>query len=348
MFLAIAACAPGCQLVFPLEDVQDKVAHVPVKEETAGAFDLTIDQRVTFDTTSLLFTGVAMGEAGTATIRQDNADSDLALMRVAKLTVTQNGQLVITGIKPLVIIANTIEIDGLVDASADVNGVSGPGGGRPGMGDPGQGGDGANGDAQGVSNSTSGGGGGGFADGAGDGGRVDCESSSLEGGAAGASIGDAQIALLIGGGAGGRGGLRCPDPPARLGGPGGGALQLTAFESITIGQTGRVLAAGGGGRGGVGSAACPLLDGGGGGGGAGGALFVDAPLIANNGRITAFGGGGGGGGGDGVSSDNDGVDGSTGNALTPGIGGAGRPTKGTFGATVPPTPKRPTVRSVSA
>nr|MBA2540717.1 hypothetical protein [Deltaproteobacteria bacterium] len=144
--LAIAVCAPACQLVFTLDT--DKVPHVPEGEEDIGDSDLTLRQGgfFTFDTTSLQPGGdIAMGEAEFEKLRQDGADADIVLMRVAAFTIEEGALFRITGEHPLVILANTIKIDGVIDASASLLGAvtqPGPGGGAPGSAALGEGGSG--------------------------------------------------------------------------------------------------------------------------------------------------------------------------------------------------------------
>ncbi len=74
------------------------------------------------------------------------------------------------------------------------------------------------------------------------------------------------------------------------GGPGGGAIQISALREISI--TGRVEANGGGGGTGSGSGATCQ---GGGGGGSGGGILIEAPNVTLTGILSAVGGGGGGG-----------------------------------------------------
>jgi hypothetical protein len=87
------------------------------------------------------------------------------------------------------------------------------------------------------------------------------------------------------------GGMRGQDGcNSRIGGGGGGALQITAGERIDV--TGAIDAGGGGGSGGSSSGTCL----GGAGGGSGGAILIEAPAITVSGTVSANGGGGGGGG----------------------------------------------------
>ncbi|MEM6958790.1 MAG: hypothetical protein AAF645_24115 [Myxococcota bacterium] len=98
---------------------------------------------------------------------------------------------------------------------------------------------------------------------------------------------------------------------SRPGGGGGGAVQISAGQTLTV--SGAVEAFGGGAAGGLGGRGLCL---GGAGGGSGGAILLEAPSVDVTGRLNAGGGGGGGGG------NNDGVDGGNGaNGRGGGIGG---------------------------
>jgi len=283
--LAIAVCAPACDLVFSLERL-DEVPHVPLDHEAPGDADLTIDvgARVSVETSGA-DVGVVGDPAGATfeIVGQDGGGLDLVVMHVRDLTV--DGVLSISGTRPFVIIARDIVVHGTIDGSANLD-KPGPGGGIPDIGMPGQGGMGNV-----FMKSHSGGGGGGFAPGAGSSGTIMCGGQTLGETAGGPSHGGAELATLAGGGAGGRGGFECMQQPSP-GGAGGGALQLSATGTITI-DGGAVLAGGGGGFGGAGGSPCDLVDGAGSGGGAGGAIYLDAPAIDNRGTVAANGGGGG-------------------------------------------------------
>jgi hypothetical protein len=84
---------------------------------------------------------------------------------------------------------------------------------------------------------------------------------------------------------GGNGGGHGAANAANFGGGGGGAIALVAMESVTIPATGVVASPGAGG--GVAAAGN-----GGGGGGGGGAIFIEAPVVTIQGKLTANGGGG--------------------------------------------------------
>jgi hypothetical protein len=250
VLLAIASCVPGCQLVFPLASTVDKVPHVPEDQnEEPGLGDFVAPPNFSsYDTTMAMqaFPGVAEFEK----IKQDGADLDVVVMRVGTLTIGAGSTFRISGDTAFLVIARTIQIDGTLDASAFPDGEPAPGGGRPGMGDAGEGSAGLT----GGDRINTGGGGGGMASGAGAGGTAACL-AGIPGGAGGSEVGDAELNILVGGGAGGIGGQRCAGARPR-GGFGGGALQLSATESITISASGRVIASGGGGGGGAGADAC--------------------------------------------------------------------------------------------
>jgi hypothetical protein len=99
-----------------------------------------------------------------------------------------------------------------------------------------------------------------------------------------AAYGDASLVPLVGGMSGEASGGNA--------GGGGGALQISARESIQI--TGTIHAGGGGGGGGASAESIA----GGGGGGSGGAVLLEAQTVIVDGKILANGGGGGGGGGE--------------------------------------------------
>ncbi len=98
------------------------------------------------------------------------------------------------------------------------------------------------------------------------------------------------------------------------GGPGGGAIQISAGNLVTV--SGRIEANGEGGTASSGTGSCLS----GGGGGSGGAILVEAPLVTMSGILSATGGGGAGG-----SSNRHGLGdpGTPGRAGSGGIGGQG-------------------------
>ncbi len=237
--------------------------------------DLTITGTVVIDTA----TGVLPAQFAGAVVLPDVPQDDgpnVMVIQVGSLTIEDDDDTIdVTGDKPLVIVATrTIDLGGRLDASADLA-VPGSGGFASALG-PGAG-------APGVGSSLTadgGGGGGSYGTAGGRGGNP-------MGGAAGAVYG---AATSLQGGSGG-GVPSLPTTCTVAGGAGGGAVQLTALESITI--SGRIHVGGGGGEGGK---TCSSDGAGGGGGGAGGMIFLEAPMLLGSGVLGALGGGGGEGG----------------------------------------------------
>jgi len=200
---------------------------------------------------------------------------------IAGTTVTQTGTTVVTGGRPLVLVAlDSLQVTGLIDASSHV-GVTALGpGADPGacpafaaapQANPNGGGGGAGGSF------VSAGGAGGMGDNGGTlGGRpapATAASPVLRGGCAG------QLGVM-GGGSG-----------ASTPGHGGGAIYLLAGSALSV-QAGRIAANGAG-------ATAPNNRYGGSGGGAGGMIVLDAPTITMAGAFLSANGGGGAAGTDG-------------------------------------------------
>jgi hypothetical protein len=99
-------------------------------------------------------------------------------------------------------------------------------------------------------------------------------------GAGGKRYGSPSLVPLVGGSAGGSGVLN--------GGTGGGAVQLVAGKTFTLGAS-ALITVGGGGGGSVGAASNQH----GGGGGSGGAILIEAPQATIQGTLLANGGAGG-------------------------------------------------------
>jgi len=152
---------------------------------------------------------------------------------------------------------------------------------------------------------TPGGGGGGGFGAAGSGGGI-----SFRGGVGQGTSGNQTLVPLRGGCSGGLGG------PTTAGGPGGGAVQLSATGTVVV--DGVVSAAGGGGAG------APVTVRGGGGGGSGGGILLEAlqVTVGPTGVLAANGGGGG-----------EGSDSAAGIAGQPGMAGTVNAPGGTGGAT---------------
>jgi hypothetical protein len=292
----------------------------------------------TYDTTTA---GGILKDKNGATIATSDVvitqpdNSEVALWNLSGLTLPAGIVINIVGSKPLIIASwDTLVVDGTLDAgsyTAEIDATAGIdstvqlGAGASSAdctilaGGPG---------GNGVATGGSGGGGGaGFRGAGGTGGIGDAGSGNIAGGTPGQQLNPLVIRAGCAGGASGTAGGGAVIPPATSTslanpGSGGGALVLAVRNSITINDTGRVLAGGGGGAGSPEGSAC-----GGGGGGSGGYLGLDAPTIT----ITALGvvaaNGGGGGGGSGF--DDEGAQGENGLANNArALGGAAVPTPG--------------------
>lgn len=267
----LAACG---RFGFEGEPPLSAPTHVPGTVTLGGTGTLVLDASV-LDTTALTIDGAPPAYGQLVAVAQLGGGPELALLQADRIVV--DGTLDVVGNRGLVILARTIDVSGVIDASG------GPG--RPG---PGAVATTANAGVHLAGDvCDSGGGGGGHASVGAVGGDVP---SCIARSAGGTVIGDPNITMLLGGGTGGAGVSGGCGVPG--GGGGGGALQLSAADALVI--SGTVLAGGGGGSGGP---ECGDGDAGGGaGGGAGGAIFLEAPSIAIDGVLIANGGGGGGGG----------------------------------------------------
>ncbi|HSD86848.1 MAG TPA: hypothetical protein VLB44_05010, partial [Kofleriaceae bacterium] len=219
--------------------------------------------------------------------------TDVCVIAADAITVNAGRTLSASGSRPLVLIANTITVDGTIDVASHVRGRQGPASDLTGCNN------GTN------ANTTQGGGGqgGSFGGKGGDGGNEDGASASR--GLAGNAL--TNVTTLRGGCPGGHGGRTSFSL-----GHGGGALLLVA-DSITISSTGVVNASGAGAEHGIPN------DQGGGGGGAGGMIALAATAISldPSGAIFANGGHGGGGAGNSTSG------GDGGDPTAPSSGGTG-------------------------
>ncbi len=171
---------------------------------------------------------------------------------------------------PLIVLADTVQIDGLIDVASHTGVNVGPMS-NPTTCDAGK---------APTAMAAGGGAGGSYVMKGGDGGDQDNNGGS--GGAAGAKM----AVSLVGGCNGQDGGST-----GGAAGPGGGAVAIIATASITISGGGAIDASGGGG----GGAPAMAADQGGGGGGSGGSIALQALTIQNDGQVFANGGGGGGG-----------------------------------------------------
>jgi hypothetical protein len=218
----------------------------------------------------------------------------------AHILVAEGATVRARGKRALALVATeTLRIDGTLSVSA-IGATSGAGSvlAGPGIGAAAR----APAGAVGLA-SAAGGGGGGHATRGAPGGaateRCDRTTCSVVAGAGGVAYGDATLAPLIGGAAGGRNGagtITRRDAP----GGGGGALQLVACGQLMLGATAVLEANGGGGGGGVPAAGAALNDGAGlgagAGGGSGGVILIQArtATLSAAARLVANGGGGGG------------------------------------------------------
>jgi hypothetical protein len=218
---------------------------------------------------------------------------------------------------------------GVSVAGGSIGAPSNSGGdGAAGIG-PGAGG---GGQTEGSSNcSGAGGGGAGHGDAGGKGGNGGCFTVAL-GGVAGSSYDTTAITTLRGGSGGGAGGALAGSMGG-VGGSGGGAFQLVAMGTITIGNGSAASGVNAGGCGGGAQGGSTV--GGGGGGGSGGDVIVEAPTVRmlGGGTVIAANGGGGGGSTNGGNGSFDSIRAAAGGsgATSPGRGGAGAATAGEAG-----------------
>lgn len=262
--------------------------------------DLELNQTVvyTYNTTD----GTLQVNMGTASPMPCTSilGGSACVLSVASLTVGSNAILRVTGDKALVIASwGSIVIEGEVDASSyrevvDVDLVEFDGPGANPESCP---------DLTGTDNLTGsgGGGGGGLATPGGAGGIAGgVVMTSTDGGAAVADIG------LRGGCPGGDSGALELNGARADGGSGGGAIALSAFDSVSVNGSAVIQAGGAGGLRGTDEGDAGL---GGAGGGSGGLVWLDAPTITLGASTTlAANGGGGGGGGDNNQNGQNGLD----------------------------------------
>lgn len=219
--------------------------------------------------------------------------SEVCVVQVRDLTISEGSSVSVTGPRPLVIMAiGNVRIDGEIDASAH-NDEPGAGGGSGGVIEeingtgpsPGAGG-------VHIDDFDDGGGGGGGLCGAGGVGGI---GGSAAGGAGGAALSSWTLEPLVGGSGGGRGRGEgnATTTNAGLGGAGGGALQISSLTEIEI--NGRLFAGGGGGLGGERILGMGSNYGSGGGGGSGGGILLEAPTVTfgDAAQVVLNGGGGG-------------------------------------------------------
>ncbi len=231
-------------------------------------------------------TGILTDTSGTPTT-PPNAELDQGNGVMARILSTNTFQveggaeLRVDGSMGLIVAAfGDIDIAGTIDGASTRGGKVGPGA-DPSLCTSFQALPGGNGNS-----GSGGGGGGGFQGNGSQGGDADSNGSGiLPGGAAGTAVGTVP-ALVRGGCSGSESGTDL-DSSTGAGGSGGGAIQLSAFGSITL--SGVIHMGGAGGLAGPNSTAC-----GGGGGGSGGYIGLEGAIVdTGDSRLAANGGGGG-------------------------------------------------------
>lgn len=226
---------------------------------------------------------------------------NVVLMAMSSLTINPNVTLRVVGSRPVIFaVLNDATINGSLNASAVDSSSSGPGGNHDSFCSGFRG-------TAGSSAGTPGGGGGGGAFGSAGSNGGSGKGQTNNGTGAGVN-GEDTLIPLRGGCAGANGGGWFAGAQGRA----GGAVQLSAFGTLTV--NGRVYASGTPGRGSFGFSS------GGGGGGSGGGIVLEAlhVQLGASSRVTANGGGGGAGG-----TTRSGAAGETGTqSATPAAGGA--------------------------
>jgi hypothetical protein len=271
------------------------IVHVPDDQEAIGTGDLAIATAITIDT-GTLDAGIALPAGVTfSAVPHDGDGPELAVLRVRNFSLGSGGSIRGIGARPLVVIAESIMLEGVIDVGSrhEERGAGGHIEGGTGIGSAGN---------HLQTYSDSGAGGGSYGGTGARGGHARCQTECipdrlLSGGNPGTAYNDA-LAKLGGGSSGGRSWFTS-QPTAcerKAPGAGGGAIQLYARTTIMIGASGGINAGGGGGRGGD---QCnePYNFLAGHGGGSGGAIYLQSPTVTNAGTLAANGGGGGAGGG---------------------------------------------------
>jgi hypothetical protein len=271
-----------CMIPAPLGDLHLTTAGGPYTYDTSSNGGVLLDN-----------SSAQVGVANTTVI--ESAEVTAALISVGMFEIDATVELHVIGSKPLIVAAwGPIRIAGTVDAgsytTAATNPVQTGAGSNPTTCAAAQAGH----DETTPGGGSGGGGGGGFQGVGGMGGPGDTGGEN-PGGAGGLVIPTPMI--VHGGCSGAASGKAGPSAGAPSdantiapGGAGGGAIQLTSKDSITIIATGRVLAGGGGGGGAPSNSAV-----GGGGGGAGGYAGFEAPTITTTGAMVIAANGGAGG-----------------------------------------------------
>lgn len=354
-----AAPAVDAEPAYPL--ILDPISYVPVEHFYLGTGDLVVGDTPnslgTIDTWAMTIDGVTYPEKE-APIAFDwwwvdaldlNTAPQLAVLHVRSFTIPEGSFVRALGqYRALVVLAETITIDGILDAGGHWQ-EPGPGGlgsmsGYELHSDYSSGARGTRTNSD-LHEYDGGGGGGALASPGASGG------SAVVAGAPGRGLGgsggepvDGSVLLthLLSGSGGGTSSSHnaystsMTHCPAAKGGAGGGGVLLYARDSLRIGPEGGISVSGGGGQGGV-AASCPPGGDttGGGGGGSGGIVYLQSADIEIQGFLVANGGGGGGGAGAALGqSGHAGADGMFGTMPAPGgaPGGPGGSTGGRGGA----------------
>ncbi len=290
------ACAiewPGTTSLFAPCDIPD---HNDV--------DIVLSQPGTYtlDTANGTIT-VPVGAAAVTVISARIGALDARLISVKSFTVAPNVILRVIGPDPLIVAAwSTITINGTIDGSSGITaGADVTGAGASAITHC------VAATAGTANNNGDGGGGGGGYQGAGGTGGAGGDGDDGTAGTAGGAHAAPMIA------AGCPGSLGSTSAGAGLGGNGGGAVWLTAKDSISVVANGVVTVGGAGGKGATDNRA------GGGGGGSGGLIGLEAPVVTNAGTLAANGGAGG----QGEDNGNEGINGAPGGATAtaPAVGG---------------------------
>jgi hypothetical protein len=256
------------------------VAHLPPADQWVAAGEFIVSADTLLDTNTA---GTGLSGGVRFNIVSQSLGGPVAVLSARRVQIIPGATLTVSGQLGLIIIADDIDIGGVLDGSAQGT-TPGPGGYVGGAG-PGAGSDGA-GSSYSPEYSNygfSGPGGGGYGSNGGSGGGA----YDVLGGSGGPTYGESAIGYFIGGSGGGQSTPGCSD-----GGAGGGAIQLTAHRQLSI--SGGVHSGGGGGGGGF---LCYLSGFGyftsGSGGGSGGSIYVQSRALTGSGWLTANGGAGG-------------------------------------------------------
>ncbi|HKP59924.1 MAG TPA: C-type lectin domain-containing protein [Polyangiales bacterium] len=251
------------------------------------------------------------GSTPTAYVQSQAGGPDAVVLLMKKLNIPSGTTLRLTGDRPLIfVVTEDASIDGVVNADGSaLSNVAGPGGGTSCSSS-------AGGNSTNLAGYTGGGGGGGYATAGGLGGVGNLV---LAGGSVGAARGNTQLVPLLAGCNGGY-----SDASIRVG-RAGGAVQISALGTISIGGSALISANGSDGI-------TPSLSTlGGTGGGSGGAILLEAfkltygasSLSVNGGKGGSGASGGGSGGSASTVSTNPGGPGANGGAAASGGGGGG-------------------------